>query len=95
MQWHVIDSIKIKNPDYSYALVLHSGGLTVIARAQTSHTIAPGAVLSPLLDALYSINGDKTKTMKATKIIKFCLTYWELLRKEHDLYSIPDAIVRR
>lgn len=94
MQWHVIDSIKIKNPDYSYALVLHSGGLTVIARAQTNHMIEPGALLSPLPDALYSINGDKTKTMKAAKIIKFCLTYWELLRKEHGLCSVPEAILR-
>lgn len=94
MQWHVIDSIKIKNPDYSYALVLHSGGLTVIARAQTNHTIAAGAVLSPLLDALYSINGDKTKTMKAVKITKFCLTYWELLRKEHGLREVPSAIFK-
>nr|MBJ7892521.1 hypothetical protein [Serratia sp. PAMC26656] len=95
MQWHVIDSIKIKNPDYAYALVLNSGGLTVIARAQTNHTIEPGAVLSPLLDALYSINGDKAKTMKAAKITKFCLTYWELLRKEHGLHSIPEALVLR
>lgn len=82
MQWLVIDSIPLKNSDYSYALVLNSGELTLIARSKTDHIIEPGAVLSPLLNAVYSINGDKSKTMKATKVTKLCLIYWELLRKE-------------
>ncbi|OKP15440.1 hypothetical protein [Serratia fonticola] len=84
MEWHVVDVLSLNAPPDEYALVLNSGAvITVVAKVSSPIPIKPGDILYPMLDAKYCVNRDKTRVVKASNVIKFCLIEWESLRKKH------------
>ncbi|WP_213133771.1 signal transduction protein PmrD [Citrobacter sp. FP75] len=83
MEWHVKKSCCHKNAGKLYIVLCDSGGsLKMLAEANASERVNPGDLLSPLKDAQYCINRDKTRVIKIIDARQYLCDEWERLLQQ-------------
>ncbi|HBM9258136.1 TPA: signal transduction protein PmrD [Citrobacter freundii] len=86
MEWHVKKSCCLKKARRLYIVLCDSGGsLKMLAEAQSSESLKPGDLLSPLKDAQYCVNRDASRVIKIIDARQYICDEWEhLLRLSAD-----------
>lgn len=80
MEWHVKKSCYLKNEGKLYIVICDSSGsLKMLAETNASERLKPGELLSPLKDALYCINRDKSRVIKIIDAKQYICEEWERL----------------
>lgn len=80
MEWHVKKSCCLKKAGRLYIVLSDSSGsLKMLAEVNTSLRVRPGDLLSPLRDAQYCVNQDKSRVIKIIEARRYLCDEWERL----------------
>lgn len=81
MEWQVKKSCYGKRSGKHIVMLCDAGGsLKMIAEVKSDIVVNPGDILSPLQDALYSINRDTGRTVKVIDARCYSCEEWERLK---------------
>lgn len=81
MEWQVKKSCYGKESGLHVVVLNDAGGsLKMIAEIQSDIVVNPGDILSPLQNALYSINRDTGRTVKIIDARSYTCEEWERLK---------------
>ncbi|WPS11064.1 polymyxin B resistance protein pmrD (plasmid) [Klebsiella aerogenes] len=87
MEWLVIDAFYLRATE-SYMLVLRSGSLKMMVEAISKTPVLPGDILHPVRDAIYLINKNESRPVKAINASEFSATRWRFLKKSSKRKSL-------
>ncbi|MTH46438.1 signal transduction protein PmrD [Intestinirhabdus alba] len=80
MEWLVKKTLYLEKSTRQFLVLWDSGGsLKMIAEVLSVRLLQVGDVLSPMPDALYCINRDRSWTVKMISAGYYCRTEWERL----------------
>lgn len=81
MEWQVKKSCYDKTSGKQALVLSDAGGsLKMIAEVQSDIIVNAGDILSPLKDALYSVNRDTRRTVKVLDARSYTCDEWERLK---------------
>lgn len=85
MEWQVKKSCCVKKAGKLYLVICDtSGSLKMLAEANASEWVKPGDLLSPLKDAQYCINRDKSRVIKIIEARQYICEEWAHLLQLSD-----------
>ncbi|WP_436910418.1 signal transduction protein PmrD [Enterobacter kobei] len=75
MEWLVMKVVYRKRTGH-YVLELHAGTIKVIAEVASEPTVVPGDRLYPVMDAMYLINRNEHRRLKAVCAYQLSASPW-------------------